>query len=193
MRLKDQMFSQFATNGLTGLLKEYQTKYTPKKGMRFNKSNITYEIGIPKVTDSSIEYEISSKIPQDEVPDQKKKESYFKKVKQIALKEKDKPVSAEMENIVLDAEKDTEKKREYVKLVYSYPFKTLYDEKKILKEAESIKGSPQEEKILKIPGIMTIMGKLVLISLSENLTKMARNNIEIFIKANETVKKEMSK
>lgn len=193
MNLKDQMFSQFATSGLSDLLKEFQDQNTPKKGMRFNKDNITYEIGAPRVVDSSIEYEISSKIPQDEIPEQEEKEDYFKKVKEIMLKESDKAFSVEMDNIVLDAEKDTEKKREYVKLVYRYPCETLYDEKKIIEEAKKIKGSSQEEKIPPIPGVMTIVGKLVLISLSANLSQMAKNNMDVFIRANDGVKKEMSK
>ncbi len=193
MKLKDQMFSQFATSGLTELLKTYQTKHTPKKGMRFNKSNITYEIGAPKTTDSSIEYEISSKIPQDEVADEKGKESYFKKVKAILVKEKEKPVSIEMENIVWDAEKETEKKREYVKLVYRYPFESLYDEKKLLKEVEDISRNPGKRKIPNIPGIMTVMGKLVLLEVKENFSNTAKKNMETLIKANETVKKTVCK
>jgi len=193
MKLKDQMFSQFATSGLTELLKEFQDKYAPKKGMRFNKSNITYEISVPKIVNANIEYEISSKIPQDEVPEQKKKESYFKKVKEIMMKEKDKPVSSEMDNIVWNAEKETEKKREYVKLVYRYPFEVLYDEKKIVAEAEDLRKNPKKKKVPEIPGVMTTVGKLVLVALRENLTQSARHIMEVFIKANEAVKKEMSK
>ena len=193
MELKSQMFSQFASSGLNELLKEFQTRYAPKKGMRFNKENITHEIGAPKVTNSFIEYEISSKIPQDEVPNQKGKESYFQEVKKIILKQKDKPVSIEMDNIVWDAEKVTEKKREYVKLVYRYPFETLYDEKKIIGEARELKQNPGLREIPKIPGIMTTAGKLVLVYLKENLSKTARKNIEAFIEANEVVRKAVNK
>jgi hypothetical protein len=193
MKLKEQMFAQFATSGLTDLLKDFQKKYTPKKGMRFNKNNITYEIGAPKISSVAIEYEISSKIPSDELPSQKEKDSYFQKVKDIVSKAHHKPVSMEMENIVWNAEKDTEKKREYVKLVYRYPFDTLYDEKKILKEAEEIKKNPTKKEVPHIPGIMTTVGKLVLVHLKENLTKSASETMEAFIKANETVQKEFCK
>lgn len=193
MRLKEQIFTQFATSGLTELLKEFQEKYTPKKGMRFNKDSITYEIGAPRVTTESIEYEISSKIPNDELPTQREKESYFKKVKDIVSKAHDKPVSVEMENIVWDAEKETEKKREYVKLVYRYPFDAFYDEKKILKEAEEIRKNPKKKEIPHIPGIMTLMGKLVLVHLKENLIRIAKENMDAFIKANEAIKKEVCK
>lgn len=193
MKLREQMYFQFTSNGLTQLLKEFQEEYAPKKGMRFNKSNITYEIGAPKITDSAVEYEISSKIPQDEINDKRGIESYFKKVKKILEKESPKPISVEMENIVWEAEKENEKKREYVKLVYQYPFESLYDEKKIIKQADDLNRRGSKKDIPVIPGIMTTVGKLVLMELKENFTSFAKNNMKNLIKANEAVKKEVCK
>jgi len=193
MNLKEQLFIQFASNGLTELLKQFQEKYAPKKGMRFNKNNITYEIGAPKVADASIEYEISSKMPQDELTTEKGKEAYFEKVKKMILSGKEKPVSVEMENIVWDAEKETEKKRDYVKLLYRYPFESLYEEKQIIKEAEEFRRNPGKADIVNIPGVMTTVGKFVLIHLREKIISTARNNIEAFIQANEAVQKTLCK
>ena len=47
-------------------------------------------------------------------------EKYFKAIKKLVTKLKHKPVSVEMANIVLDPKKDSEKERDYVKLLYSY-------------------------------------------------------------------------
>ena len=72
-----------------------------------------------------MQFEISSKIPQDELKDHKDMKGYFAKIKKLASRFKNKPVSIEMENIVLDTKKNTEKERDYVKLLYSYPLNDL--------------------------------------------------------------------
>ena len=38
--LKGLLFNQYATEGLSGLVEEMQSKYTAKKGRRFNHDNI---------------------------------------------------------------------------------------------------------------------------------------------------------
>ena len=65
--LKGLLFNQLATEGLSALVEEMQSKYTAKKGRRFNHDNITYEISSPALNDNTIEFEISSKIPEDEI------------------------------------------------------------------------------------------------------------------------------
>ena len=65
--LKGLLFNQFATEGLSALVEEMQSKYTAKKGRRFNHDNITYEISRPTLNGNTIEFEISSKIPEDEI------------------------------------------------------------------------------------------------------------------------------
>ncbi|NIP99492.1 MAG: hypothetical protein GWM98_02955, partial [Nitrospinaceae bacterium] len=65
--LKGMLFSQFANEGLNDLVEEMRSKYKPKKGRRFNHNNITYEISRPILKENCIEFEISSKIPQDEL------------------------------------------------------------------------------------------------------------------------------
>ena len=65
---KQQFFLQFASLGLTELIADYRNRYEPKKGDRFNVEGITYEIGPAKITREGVEFEVSSKIPQDELP-----------------------------------------------------------------------------------------------------------------------------
>ncbi|HJL73422.1 MAG TPA: hypothetical protein QGI40_06155, partial [Nitrospinaceae bacterium] len=100
--LKKILFGQFAGESLTSLVEEMQKKYNPKKGRRFNHANIPYELSRPGVVDDNIQFEISSKIPPDELKGNHDMKSYFKEIKKLVSKEKHKPISVEMENIVLD-------------------------------------------------------------------------------------------
>ena len=65
--LKGLLFNQYAAEGLAALVEEMQSSYTAKKGRRFNNDNITYEISRPALKGNAIEFEISSKIPEDEL------------------------------------------------------------------------------------------------------------------------------
>ena len=127
--LKSLLFNQFAAEGLSALVEEMQSSYTTKKGRRFNHNNITYEISRPALKGNTIEFEISSKIPEDEIKTPKAMESYFDQMKKTLSKSKNKPKSIERENIVWDFKKETEKERDYVKLLYSYPLDDLFDYK----------------------------------------------------------------
>ena len=98
--LKGILFNQYAGEGLSQLIEELQSKYKPKKGRRFNQNDITYEISRPVLHDNSLEFEISSKIPQDELTSEKEKETYFQAIKKIIGSEKKKPISIERENII---------------------------------------------------------------------------------------------
>ena len=190
MNYREQLFLQFTTVGLDKLTSEMQAKYQPKKGNRFNLSKITYEIGSPKIYNKGIEFEVSSKIPQDELQGQKKMEKYFNKIKSFIMKGKKKPDSIDMENIVWDLDKETEKNRDYVKLSYRYSWDELYNDKKILEESEALKNTPSSKGIPHIPGVVTISGKLVLISIRDSIYENAKAIIQDFIDANSKVRKE---
>jgi len=105
MNLKEIYFKQYADIGLNSQLSVFQKKYKPKKGRRFNDKNITYEIGQTKIAENSIEFEISSKIPQDELKSIEGMKKYFESVKKDLLKTPHKPVSVKRENIIWDADK----------------------------------------------------------------------------------------
>jgi|TARA_B100001964_G_scaffold216616_1_gene256032 hypothetical protein len=189
--LKQILFSQFAGDGLTQLIGETQKMYTPKKGRRFNHENITYEISRPGVVEDNLEFEISSKIPQDELKDDKNMSGYFNKIKKILSKTKNKPVSIEMENIVWDSKKDTEKERDYVKLLYSYPLGDLYSDKEVMARFEKITTSEASGSLPDSSGALTPQGKIVLQIVQETVQSFARENIDQLINANKQVRADM--
>jgi hypothetical protein len=79
--LKGLLFNQYATEGLSALVEEMQSSYTAKKGRRFNHDSITYDISRPYLKDNTIEFEISSKIPENEIKDPKVMQAYFEQIK----------------------------------------------------------------------------------------------------------------
>jgi hypothetical protein len=88
--LKGILFSKYVDKGLNSLLEEMQKKYGEKKGRRFNYNNITYEVSRGGLVDETVQFEISSKIPQDELKDRKDMKGYFTEIKKLATKFKKK-------------------------------------------------------------------------------------------------------
>ena len=186
--LKQILFRKYADKGLDVIVEEMKKKYDQKKGRRFNYDNITYEVSRGGVIDENMQFEISSKIPQDELKDHKDMKSYFAKIKNLASKFKNKPVSIKMENIVLDTKKNTEKERDYVKLLYSYPLNDLYSDKEISEKAEEMSQIKGNKSTAKARGALTQQGNLALQIVQETTQSFARQNIEDLISANKQVK-----
>ena len=187
--LKGILFSKYVDKGLNSLLEELQKKYGEKKGRRFNYNNITYEVSRSSLVDENIQFEISSKIPQDELKDRKDMKGYFTAIKKLATKFNKKPIAVEMENIIIDTKKNTEKKRDYVKLLYSYPLDELYSEKEILKKTKGMKHQAQGEILSsEASGALTQQGNLALQLVKESIQSLARQNIEALLDANNKVK-----
>jgi len=187
--LKGILFSKYVDKGLNSLLEELQKKYGEKKGRRFNYNNITYEVSRSSLVDENIQFEISSKIPQDELKDRKDMKGYFTEIKKLATKFNKKPIAVEMENIIIDTKKNTEKKRDYVKLLYSYPLDELYSEKEILKKTKGMKHQAQGEIISsEASGALTQQGNLALQLVKESIQSLARQNIEALLDANNKIK-----
>jgi len=187
--LKGILFSKYVDKGLNSLLEELQKKYGEKKGRRFNYNNITYEVSRSSLVDENIQFEISSKIPQDELKDRKDMKGYFTEIKKLATKFNKKPIAVEMENIIIDTKKNTEKKRDYVKLLYSYPLDELYSEKEILKKTKGMKHQAQGEILSsEASGALTQQGNLALQLVKESIQSLARQNIEALLDANNKIK-----
>lgn len=186
--LKGILFNQYAGEGLSQLIEELQNKYKPKKGRRFNQDDITYEISRPVLHDNSLEFEISSKIPQDELSSEKEMQNYFKAIKKTINAQKKKPTSIERENIIWDSKKETEKEREYVKLLFSYPLEDLYDDKEILKRCKDLEVGSDKEALPDIPGGFTTPGKIALLMVREKIQEFCRNHITTLIEANKKVR-----
>jgi hypothetical protein len=103
-----------------------------------------------------------------------------------------KPVTIEMENIVLDIKKNTEKERDYVKLLYSYPLNDLYSDKEISEKAEEMSQIKENKSTAKARGALTQQGNLALQLVQETTQSFARQNIEDLISANKQVKTKMA-
>ena len=186
--MKGLLFNQFAAEGLNSLVEEMQSKYTTKKGRRFNHNNVTYEVSRPSLNDGAIEYEISSKIPEDEIKGTKEMQAYFQQVKKILSKGKSKPESIEMENIVWDSKKNTEKKRDYVKLLYKLPLDDLFDDKVVAKRHENILAGNKEADVPHSPSVFTMAGNVVLADVRNTMHSFGRDCVDNLIDANKQVK-----
>ncbi len=186
--LKGLLFSQFASDGLNDLIEEMQSKYQPKKGRRFNHNKITYEVSRPTLKDNQIEFEISSKIPEDEVDSSDKMQVYFEEIKKNLFKAGITPESIEMENIIWDSKKETEKERDYVKLIYKYPLDDLFDTQAVMKTYEEKPAGENFENLPKAPSTFTTQGKLVLQNVRQNIQLKGRERIEQLISANDSVR-----
>ena len=191
--LKQILFRKYTDQGLDIVIEEMKEKYEKKKGRRFNYDNITYEVSRGGVVDENMQFEISSKIPQDELKDNKDMKKYFTEIKKLASKFKNKPASVEMENIVLGAHKNTEKERDYVKLLYSYPLNDLYSDKEILKKTKEMSQQTEGEKpTSKKIAALTQQGNLALQLVQESTQSLARQNIEDLINANKKARTKKS-
>lgn len=186
--LKGLLFNQYATEGLSALIDEMQSKYSAKKGRRFNHDNITYEISRPTLKDNFIEFEISSKIPEDEIKTPKEMQSYFQQIKKVLQKRKNKPMLIEMENIVWDSRKDTEKKRDYVKLQYQCPLDDLFDNAVVAKQHEKVLSSKADSSIPNSPSTFTKAGSIVLANVRESMQQLGRDSLIKLMDANKQIK-----
>jgi hypothetical protein len=185
--LKGLMFTQYASEGLSALVEEMQSKYSAKKGRRFNHDNVTYEISRPSLKDNAIEFEISSKIPEDEVKNPKEMQSFFQQIKKVLDKGKHKPISVEMENIIWDSRKETEKKRDYVKLKYQCPLDDLFDDSVVAKKNDAV-GSQDDPSIPNTSSAYTQVGRVVLSVVRDSMQEFGRESLVKLIDANRQVK-----
>ncbi len=186
--LKGLLFNQFAAEGLSALVDEMQSSYTTKKGRRFNHNNITYEISRPALKGNTIEFEISSKIPEDEITTPKAMESYFNQMKKTISKGKNKPKSIERENIVWDFKKETEKKRDYVKLLYSYPLDDLFDNKVVAKRHEKVVSGQADPITPDSSSAFTTAGRVVLGVVRETIQQLGKDSLTELMEVNKKVK-----
>ncbi len=191
--LQEQLFTKIACQTLVSLSKDLQKKYEPKKGDRFNYRAITYEIGPPKFTGQGISFEISSKIPESELPDGYEKVNFFKEIKKICVKSKKKPLSIDMENIVRETKEQERKERDYVKLTYEYVNTELYSDKEIILEVKEFSKNPKKQKIDFMSGVNTLAAHLILEKVQKNLYDFALENVNLLVSANTTVRAELKK
>jgi hypothetical protein len=186
--LKGLLFNQYAAEGLSALVEEMQSSYTAKKGRRFNYENITYEISRPALKGNAIEFEISSKIPEDEFKTPKEMQSYFDQMKKKLAKNKNKPESIERENIVWDSKKDTEKKRDYVKLQYRFPLDDLFDDQVVAKRHEKVTNGEVDPSMPGSSSAFTKAGEVVLVVVRETMQQHGKDSLLELMEVNKKVK-----
>jgi hypothetical protein len=188
---KQQFFLQFASLGLTDLIADYRTRYEPKKGDRFNVEGITYEIGPAKITTQGIEFEVSSKIPQDEFRNRTDMVKYFEAVKALMQEAAQRPLSIDMENIVREISEEETKERDYVKLRYCFTEETLYSDDMVNAELQRLREEPSKLQLPEIPGVNTLAGRVVLSLLKRNIQRYTRDIMDHLIHANEQTRQRL--
>src|SRR5256712_11296588 len=125
---RQQLFHQFASQGLDKSIGAFKAQYQPKKENRFNLDGITYEIGPARLNGDSVTFEISSKIPQDELDDREDFASYFSAIQDFLKQDTKQPAAIDMESIVQEVGGDETKERDYVRLRYNYLFSEMYSD-----------------------------------------------------------------
>ena len=186
--LKGLLFNQYAAEGLTSLVEELQSKYTAKKGRRFNYNNVTYEVSRPKLSEGTIQYEISSKIPENEIKTPKEMQAFFQQVKKFVSKGKFKPESMEMDHIDLGLKNDAEKKRDYVKLLYKLQLDELFNDEEVAKRHKNIREGGKDQDVPHSASTFTATGNVVLADVRDTMKNIARDNINNLIDANKKTK-----
>jgi hypothetical protein len=188
---KQQFFLQFVSLGLSELIADYRNRYEPKKGDRFNVEGITYEIGPAKITHEGIEFEVSSKIPQEELPSKADMLQYFEAVRGLIQRSGRAPLSIDMENIVREISEEETKERDYVKLRYCLAEHTLYNDDMVNAELKRLQEQPEAARPPDIPGVNTVAGRLVLNLLRRNVQRQAKAIMDALIRANEETRQQV--
>lgn len=185
--LRDQLFQEFAQMGINESITEFRRKFQVKKGDRFNHRGITYEVGPASVGVDGIEFEISSKIPQDELSKSVTLDEYFKEIKKIMTRQPKKPFSIDKENIIREMGDDEVKERDYVKLRYQFKDKELFKSKALVQQASDM-DTKAVASLPAVPGVQTVAGRLVLLAVRDGLRDAANETMDHLIEANEQVR-----
>ena len=173
--------------GINESIAEFRRKLQVKKGDRFNYKGITYEIGPASVGVDGIEFEISSKIPQDELSKSVTLDAYFKEIKKIMTRQPKKPLFIDKENIIREMGDDEVKERDYVKLRYQFKDTELFKSKALVQRASDM-DTKAVASLPAVPGVQTVAGRLVLLAVRDGLRDAANETMDHLIEANEQVR-----
>lgn len=185
---REQLFLQFACQGITGSIEKFKSKYQPKKENRFNFDEITYETSPAKLSEGSLEFEISSKIPQDELIDRNDFESYFGAIKEVIAPDGKQPIATDMENIVHEVGGEELKERDYVRLRYRYSLDEVCSNDAIAEEIAKYQQDPSARELPDIANVNTLAGKLVLLLIEDFFENEATDRMDRLIEANQQVR-----
>lgn len=190
---RQQLFHQFASQGLAASIEAFKAQYQPKKENRFNVDGITYEIGPARLQGDTIAFEISSKIPQDELDDREDFVSYFNAIQAFLQHDAKQPDAVDMENIVQEVGGEEVKERDYVRLRYSYRFDEMYSDAAIAAHIARVQQDPTSRPIPTITNVNTLAGRAVLLCVEDFMQQEATVRMRRLIEANQEVRQAFSK
>jgi hypothetical protein len=185
---RQQLFHEYASKGITTSIEAFKAKYQPKKESRFNVDGITYEIGPARLSADGIEFEISSKIPQDELASRDDFDGYFAAIKDVLKSDTKQPVEIDMDNIVHEIGGEETKERDYVRLRYHYALDSMYSNEAIATEMSRLKQNPTARPMPEIPNVNTLAGRVVLLCVEDFMCLEATARMERLIAANQEVR-----
>ena len=190
--LKEILFQQYAAVSREKVLKEFQQEYEPKKGGRFHQGGITYEVSPLEIEGKGLQFEISSKIPKDQLNERMSREQYFAAVKKLA-KVKGKPlIYVGMDDIIHKVGDREIKKRDYIRLKYHYEYAELYDDQAVAAEAQAIQKGKSKLVVPAISGVQSLCGRLALLRSGESMYVHIKECMQALVSANEKVRQKLS-
>jgi hypothetical protein len=190
---RQQLFHQFASQGLATSINAFNAQYQPKKDNRFNVDGITYEIGPARLDGDSITFEISSKIPQDELDDREDFASYFSAIQDFLKQDAKQPTASDMENIVQEVGGEETKERDYVRLRYSYLFNEVYSDATVAAAIARFQQDPAAHPVPDIANVNTLAGRVVLVCVEDFMQQEATTRMQRLIEANQQVRQTFGK
>lgn len=190
---RQQLMHEYAAKGLTASVMAFKEKYQPKKESRFNLDDITYEIGPARLHPDYIEFEISSKVPQDELQDRSDFDQYFSAIKNVLSDDPKQPEEIGMDNIVHDVGSEEAKERDYVRLLYRYQFDELYAQEALTAELERLQKDPTAREVPEIPNVNTLAGRVLLLCVEDFMQQEATTLMNRLIEANQEVRQQSAK
>ena len=190
---RQQLFHQFVANGVTSCIESFKTQYEAKRENRFHLDGITYEVSAPAISGDAIEMEISSKIPQDDL-DRDEFTNYFTAIGKFLAGDAKRPEDMDMENIVQqDADGESTKERDYVRLRYRYGFDEMYDNDTIAERIAAVQKDPDANPLPEIANVNTLAGRVVLACVEDFMRQEATARMQRLIEANQEVRQTFGK
>jgi hypothetical protein len=190
---RQQLFHQFASQGLVTSIEAFKTEHQPKKENRFNVDGITYEIGPARLDGDSISFEISSKIPQDELEEREDFLSYFTAIQEFLKQDTKQPTAVDMENIVQDVGGEETKERDYVRLGYRYDFHEMYSDTAVGAVLARVQQDPEARPIPEITNVNTLAGRAVLLCVEDFMQQETTLRMQRLVEANTVVRQTIGK
>lgn len=189
---RQQLFHQFASQGVAASIETFRAKYEQKKDNRFNVEGITYEIGPARLQADSITFEISSKIPQEELADREDFTSYFQAIQRFLAEDAKQPEDIDMDNIVQDVGGEETKERDYVRLSYRYALHDMYSDAALQEAISKWQENPDSRVVPVIPNVNTLAGRMVLLCVEDFVREEAIQRMQRLIEANQEVRQMMA-